>query len=128
MLKPSLDKWLEEAKNDPSADKCGSYLTHTGVVRRSPKAVVRGGEKADKTVSAMRFSCDRGAIEAAAETTRSLPGIYFVKIWVNEGLLKVGDDIMQIIIGGDIRPRVAEALTYLLSEVKNNCVKEEEIY
>ena len=36
-----MDAWLEEAKKDPSAQKCGMYLVHNGTVRASAKAVVR---------------------------------------------------------------------------------------
>ncbi len=128
MLKPSLDKWLEEAKSETLFHKCGSYVTHTGVVRSSPKALVRGTGAVSGTVKGMKFTCDHAAAAAAAETARNFPGIYFVKIWVNEGELQVGDDILQILIGGDIRTRVMDALDYLLNQIKNNCVKEEEIF
>lgn len=127
-MKPSLDSWLEEAKADPSAHMCGSYITHTGVVRSSPKALVRGTGNSSGSVKGMRFSCDYAAVEAAADTVRNLPGIYYVKVWVSEGDLKVGDDIMQILIGGDIRVRVMDALSHLLNQIKNYCVKEEEIF
>ena len=40
----------------------------------------------------------------------------------------MGDDIMYVLIGGDIRPRVVDALQYLVSRVKNECVVEKEIY
>ena len=31
--KPSVDRWLQEARSDPSAALCGMYLVHNGVVR-----------------------------------------------------------------------------------------------
>ena len=41
---PSMDAWLKEAKEQESAPQVGMYLFHNGVVRRSPKALVRGGQ------------------------------------------------------------------------------------
>ena len=52
-----LNKWLEEAKADPSAEKCGMYLTHNGVVRATAKAQVREGVDSE-SVSGMVFSYD----------------------------------------------------------------------
>ena len=60
--------------------------------------------------------------------TYKLDGIYYVKVWLNEGQLQVGDDIMYVLIGGDIRPHVVDALQYLVGRLKNECVVETEIY
>ena len=57
-----------------------------------------------------------------------MPGIGYVRAWLNEGRLRVGDDIMYVLIGGDIRPNVVDALQYLVGRVKNECVNETEIY
>ena len=57
-----------------------------------------------------------------------MPGIFHVRVWLNSGKLQVGDDIMLVLIGGDIRPRVIDALQSLVGEIKNNCVVEQEIY
>ena len=59
---------------------------------------------------------------------KALPGIFFVRVWLNEGELKVGDDIMLVLIGGDIRPHVIDALQSLVGEIKNRCVSETERY
>ena len=48
---------------------------------------------------------------------------------VEAGLLKsIGDDMMRVLVGGDIRPRVIDALQALVEEIKLNCVKETEIF
>ena len=64
---------------------------------------------------------------AIAETYQ-LEGIYYVKAWLNEGNLTVGDDIMYVLIGGDIRTHVVDALQFLVGKLKNECVQETEIY
>ena len=56
-----------------------------------------------------------------------MPGIFYVRIWLNEGELTVGEDIMLVLVGGDIRPHVIDALQSLVGELKSNCVTEKEI-
>lgn len=124
---PSLDRWLREAKAAPEAGRIGMYLAHNGVVRETARAAVRDGAQAPQ-VSRMRFSYDREKAEAAVAETRRMEGVYYVRVWLGEGELAVGDDIMLVLVGGDIRPRVAEALQFLVGKLKSECVAEEEIY
>ena len=51
-------------------------------------------------------------------------GIFLVRVWLNEGQLELGDDIMYVLIGGDIRPHVIDALQFLVGKIKNECVTE----
>ena len=125
---PSADQWLREAKQAPEAANCGMYLLHNGTVRETAKALVRQGEAGTAPVSGMRFHSDPEKVEAAAAAARKLPGIYFVRVWLNEGELKLGDDIMLVLIGGDIRPHVVDALQTLVGEIKTHCVVEQELY
>ena len=123
---PSMDQWLKEAKAHESAPKIGMYLTHNGIVRRSAKAKVRYGEDA-KDVTGMIFSYDQEKVDAVLSDARNLEGIYYIRLWLNEGELAVGDDIMYVLIGGDIRPRVVDALNYIVGRIKNECVTETEL-
>ena len=123
---PSMDAWLKEAKAHPDADKVGMYLTHNGVVRATAKAKVRNGAEGTKPVTGMVFSYDRQKVDAAVAKTYEMDGIYYVRAWLNEGELCVGDDIMYVFIGGDIRPHVVDALQSLVGTLKNECVTETE--
>ena len=124
---PSMDQWLKEAKAHASAPKIGMYLTHNGIVRQTAKAKVRYGEEA-ADVTGMYFSYDKAKVDAVIAETYKMEGIFYIKVWLNEGELVVGDDIMYVLIGGDIRPRVIDALQYLVGRVKNECVQEVELY
>ena len=123
---PSMDAWLKEAKAHPDADKVGMYLTHNGVVRATAKAKVREGAENTKPVTGMQFAYDAEKVEKAVAKTYEMDGIYYVKAWLNEGELSVGDDIMFVLIGGDIRPHVVDALQSLVGTLKNECVVEVE--
>ena len=124
---PSMDQWLKEAKAHPSAPKIGMYLTHNGIVRQTAKAKVRYGEENTRDVTGMLFSYDREKVDQVIADTYKMEGIYYIRVWLNEGELNVGDDIMYVLIGGDIRPRVVDALQYLVGRVKNECVVEKEL-
>ena len=125
---PSMDAWIKEAKKSPNAGKVGMYLTHNGIVRETAKNAVRNGAKDTKPVTGMVFSYDKEHVEKVIEETRKLEGIYYVRVWLNEGELQVGEDIMYVMIGGDIRPHVVEALDFLVGKIKAECVKERELY
>ena len=74
--KPSMDSWLEAAKQHESTGKVGMYLMHNGVVRETPRAQVREGAEDARPVAAMDFSYDRKKLDAAVADTYKLPGIY----------------------------------------------------
>ena len=111
---PSIDAWLREAKAHETAPLCGMYLTHNGTVRQTAKAKVRYGEENTKEVTGMIFSYDAEKVSAVIADTYKMEGIYYIKVWLNEGELKTGDDIMYVLIGGDIRPRVVDALPWIM--------------
>lgn len=125
---PSMDAWLKEAKQHESAKKIGMYLTHNGIVRETAKAKVRQGAEDTKPVTGMYFSYDEAKVNAVIEETYKMDGIYYIKTWLNEGELEVGDDIMYVLIGGDIRPHIIDALQYLVGRIKTECVVETEHY
>lgn len=123
-----MDAWIKEAKKQDYADQIGMYLFHNGIVRVTAKKQVREGASDTAPVSGMFFSYDAEKVEAAIEQARQLEGIYHVRVWLNEGELEVGDDIMYVLIGGDIRPHVLDALQFLVGKIKTECVREEERY
>ena len=125
---PSLDEWLREAKAEPSAPLCGMYLFHNGTVRQTARALVRQGAEDTLPVRGMLFGYDREKLARAIEETRAMEGIHYIRVWLNEGELGLGDDIMLVLVGGDIRPHVIDALQNLVGRIKSECVTEQECY
>ena len=93
---PSVDAWLREAKADPTAAECGMYLTHNGTVRATPKSEARGvetdGVAPGKKVGGMLFSYDAAKVQTAIGSALAMPGIKYVRVWLADGQLAVGDD------------------------------------
>ena len=79
-------------------------------------------------VKGMVFDYDEKKLEAILADAYEQPGIYYVKVWLNRGQLQVGDDLMYVLVGGDIRPHVIAGLEYLVGRLKNECVTETEIF
>ncbi|WP_303250243.1 molybdenum cofactor biosynthesis protein MoaE [uncultured Slackia sp.] len=132
---PSIDRWLEEAKLDERAGNVGMYLTHNGVVRITPKQQVRAATSEEAAeaaklgaVEAVEFSYDAEGLAKAVEDAKTWPGVYYVRVWLNEGRLSVGDSLMYVLIGADIRPNAVDALQKLVGHIKNDLVVEREIY
>lgn len=125
---PSVDQWLKEAKEDPSASECGMYLIHNGTVRQTARAMVRQGADNTEPVTGMVFRRNAEKTDQAVRKAKEMPGIFYVRVWLNEGVLTLGDDIMLVLVGGDIRPHVIDALQSLVGTIKNECVIEQELF
>ena len=124
---PSIEEWLKEGKASENADKCGMFLAHNGIVRATAKAQVREGEQMPP-VAHIEFSYDAAGLEEAIADALTWEGVYFVKAWLNEGVLDVGQSIMYVMIGADIRPRCVDALQKLVTKIKTDLVVEKEIF
>ena len=132
---PSMDAWLAKAKLDPEASEVGMYLTHNGVVRATPRKLVRGESETERAegeslgrVASIEFSYDTDGLIEAVKDARNLEGVHYVRVWLNDGTLSVGDSIMYVLIGADIRPHAVDALQTLVGRIKNDLVVERESY
>lgn len=118
MKAPDVNVWIDEVKAQPDADQIGMMLVHRGVVR--------GTTRAGDPVSSMDLSYDRERLAEVVADARTWQGVIAVRAWVNEGRLAVGDDIMGVLVAGDIRPNVLPALERLVSIIKTEVVSESE--
>ena len=115
---PPINGWLEDIRRGSESGRIGMYLIHNGVVR--------GTSRSGSPVSGMNLSFDQARLEQAVGGVVQMPGIVAVRAWVNEGRLAVGDDIMYVLVAGDIRENVFRGLEELVRRVKTEVVKEQE--
>lgn len=125
--KPSSEEWLKEVKKLPCAGDVGMYLIHNGVVRETAKSEIYNPGSEERKVCGMDFSADIEKVKAAIEMALKLKGVFVIRVWLADGHLEKGDDIMQVLIGADCRPNCLDALTKLVGTIKNECVIEKEI-
>lgn len=115
---PDVSDWIDEVKSQPDAAAIGMILTHQGVVR--------GTSRAGEPVSGMELRVDRERLAEVLAEARTWPGVVAVHAWVNEGVLAIGDDIMKVLVAGDIREHVFAALQRLVGLLKTEVVTEAE--
>jgi len=118
MSAPDVNAWIEDVKAQPDSDRIGMMLIHRGVVR--------GTTRAGEPVSAMTLTYDADLLARFVAEAGAWEGIVAARAWVNEGLLAVGDDIMSVLVAGDIRPNVFAALERLVGLIKSEVVSESE--
>ena len=114
-----VEEWMEEIRKSVSPDMLGMMLVHNGVVRASSKQ--------GTAVKGMRLTYDRSLLAAAVDEAKRHEGIADVKAWINEGDLGIGDDIMYVLVAGRFRTDVLPVLQGLLSKIKGEVVREEEV-
>ena len=57
-----------------------------------------------------------------------MTGIVEVLVEINEGRLNIGDEILYVTIGGDIRENVFPALMEAVNLIKSDASRKKEIY
>jgi molybdopterin synthase catalytic subunit len=68
-----------------------------------------------------------GAVNSVIPTFRQRTGVVEVKVWINSGNLKVGDNIMFVLVAGRFRTDILPVFEELLSLIKNEIITEEEV-
>ena len=117
-----ISKTIAELKQDPAfAENVGMVLVHNGTVR--------GWSRGDRSaVSQIEVSADLEKIEQIRQETEQLEGIYKVVIEAHSGVKQPGDDLLFLIVAGDIRENVKPALATLLDRVKSEAISKKEIF
>ena len=119
MSAPDIDDWICDVKSQPGSAAIGMILAHKGIVR--------GTSRSGEPVTGMSLTADLTRFEEALAEAGTWPGIFAVRGWVNQGELSVGDDIMRLVVAGDIREHVFEGLQRLVSLIKTEVVGESEL-
>lgn len=112
---------IAELKKKPGfKDNVGMILIHNGVVRNWS----RQGKAA---VSHLEVHPDFGKIEQLRQEYLQREGIFEIVIEAREGTFEPGDDLLFIIVAGDLRENIKPVLAELLDRVKAEAVTKREI-
>ena len=116
-----ISKTISALKKRPDfTDHVGMVLVHNGTVR--------SWSRGDKSlVVAIEVTPDIDKIETIRKEILRYPGIYDIVIEARSGLLKPGDDLLFIVVAGDIREHVKPALADLLDRIKSEAVTKKEL-
>jgi molybdopterin synthase catalytic subunit len=75
----------------------------------------------------MNLSYDEDKLQRIVSEQKRKDGIVEIKVWINRGELKVGDDIMWVLVAGRFRTDVLPVFESLLSTIKGEIVREREL-
>jgi molybdopterin synthase catalytic subunit len=114
----TLDGMVKKIKAMPGSDSVGMIICHNGIVR--------GTSRDGRKVAGVAVSADRKKLNDIITGQKSRPGIFEILVHINEGELKVGDDLLLIAVAGDIRENVIPVLTDTLNSVKKTVTSKTE--
>ena len=115
-----VTKMIKSLKGHSDYPKMGMIASHLGVVRGTS---LNGG-----LVEAVDVVFNNEATNKIINETRKMPGIVDVLIETYAGHLKVGDEIMAVVVGGDTRDHVFPALISAVDRMKVEAAKKRELF
>lgn len=117
----NIPSMLEQIKKHPDFSRAGMVLCHNGVVR----ATSREG----KPVTGLTIQVDHDRLARILEEQKSTPGIVEILVHIEEGKhLAVGEDVMFLVVAGDIRETVIKTLTDTLNLIKSQVTQKTQFF
>ena len=117
----NMESLVAKIKENPGYDGVGMILCHNGVVRRT----ARDGREVDS----LEVRVNHKVLDEIIEESGKREGILDVLVYVHENTrLYVGDDVMYIVVAGDIRENVISTLSYTLDRVKSEATEKTQYY
>ncbi|MDH3393398.1 MAG: molybdenum cofactor biosynthesis protein MoaE [Desulfobulbaceae bacterium] len=116
-----ISKAIAQMKKMPGfAENVGMVLVHNGVVR--------AWSRQDKSeVVALEVTPNQQLLQELREEYLKRPGIFDIEILAKHGRFQPGDDLLFIIVAGDLRENVKAVLSELLDRVKAEAISKREI-
>jgi molybdopterin synthase catalytic subunit len=116
-----ISETIAEMKKNPAfAENVGMVLVHNGVVRAWSRQTREG-------VTALEVTPDQEKIEAIRREFLQRPGIFNIVVEARSGSFQPGDDLLFIIVAGDIRENVKPVLGELLDRIKSEAITKKEV-
>ncbi|MDP2861844.1 MAG: molybdenum cofactor biosynthesis protein MoaE [Desulfobacterales bacterium] len=112
---------IDKIKKNPEYDRVGMILCHNGVVR--------GTSRDGRKVSGLKIAVDHSKLKQIVEENKKMAGIIEILVEIEEDKdLLVGEDVMFLVVAGDIRDNVIKSLNDTLNAIKTTVTKKTEFY
>ena len=116
-----INLMLESIKKHPDFEKVGMVLCHNGVVR--------GTSRDGRAVKGLRVAVDHKKLAHIISTQKKIAGIVDIRVEIAEDRdLAVGEDVMLLLVAGDIRENVIAVLTDTLNQIKTTVTNKTEYF
>jgi molybdopterin synthase catalytic subunit len=116
-----INLMFESIKKHPDYDKVGMVLCHNGVVRDTSRDGL--------AVKGLRVSVDNEKLAHIISGQKKIAGIVDIRVEIAEDRdLAIGDDVMLLLVAGDIRENVIAVLADTLNQIKTTVTKKTEYF
>ncbi len=116
-----IKQLFHKIKRHPEYAKAGMILCHNGIVRSTS----RDG----KTVTGLTIHVDHTRLRSIIQERKQDPGIIDILVEIKEDqILSVGDDVMYLVVAGDIRENVIHTLKDTLDAIKSTATQKTEFF
>jgi len=116
-----INRMMQEIKAHPDFDNVGMVLCHNGVVR--------GTSRDGRKVKGLRVAVDYEMLGRILAEQKQKLGIIEIKVEIAENSdLAVGEDVMLLVVAGDIRENVIPVLTETLNLIKTTVTAKTEYF
>jgi molybdopterin synthase catalytic subunit len=117
----NLISLIETIKRHPHYNRVGMILCHNGVVR--------GTSRDGRRVSGLNIIVDYEQLLTVIEKHKKRSGIIEILVKIAEDKdLSVGDDVMLLVVAGDIRENVIKVLSDAIDDIKSTVIKKTEYF
>ena len=117
----NLQQLIDQIKQHPDYAQAGMILCHNGVVR----ATSRDGRK----VTGLSVRVDYDTLRHIIKKHKNRPGIIEILVIIfDQKRLSVGDDVMYLVVAGDIRENVIDTFRDTLNAIKETVTQKTEYF
>ena len=109
---------VEKVKREVDPAAVGMIVCHNGVVR--------GTSRAGLPAESLEIDVDQAVWDRVLDEMRRKPGIAAIEAHLFTGRREVGDDVMLVVIAGDIRENVFPVLERTVNRLKAEAVLKKE--
>jgi molybdopterin synthase catalytic subunit len=115
----NIQEMIHKARKHRDAERIGMIASHLGIVR--------GTSRDGRPVTRIKVAYDHGCMDNIIKDIKAMQGIIEVLIDTSEGDLEIGDEILAVVIAGDIRENVFDALITAVNRIKAEAVRKQEV-
>lgn len=116
----NIQAMIEKVKNHSDSDKIGMITSHLGIVR--------GHSRDGKDVLAVQVEYEREYIDKIINEMKGKPGIVEVLVETNDGRVELGDELLAVVVAGDLRENVFPVLIDTVNKIKASACRKKEVY
>ena len=107
---------IDTVKKHPEFGRVGMILCHNGIVR--------GTSRDGRRVKGLEVSVDHDRLNRIIAEGLRRPGIVAIEVSIAENrYLPVGEDVMVLVVAGDVRENVLSALQSMLEAIKKTATR-----